>query len=200
MIIIDVEQRSPEWLALRRGAITASAADRLATPAKLREYALELAAERLVRAMPEQRVTEAMQWGIDHEDEARMRYAFEVAHVEVIGFAWHDDHQGWAGCSPDGLVGDRGLVEIKCPTSKRHLEYLSDGVVPKDYLAQLDFQLWVSGRDWCDFVSYDPRFERGEFFVVRHHRDMERMVAIGKQVDACVTEIQRRLAALGDQA
>ena len=195
MIIVDVEQRSPQWLAMRRGVITASAADRLMTQVKLREYALELATERLVRELPEQFVNAAMQWGIDHEDEARMRYAFERHHVETVGFCWHDEYENWAGCSPDGLVGDEGLVEIKCPTSKRHLEYITEGVVPKDYAAQLDFQLWVTGRNWCDFVTYDPRFEWADFFVVRHYRDMERMVTLGKQVDACVAEIKRRIAA-----
>lgn len=195
MIVVDVEQRSPAWLALRRGVISASQAERLQTPAKLKEYALELAAERLVREIPPNFVTPAMQWGIDHEEAARLRYAF-LRDVDVysIGFCWHDAHELWAGCSPDGAVGDAGLVEIKCPTSKRHLEYLTAGTVPKEYVAQLDFQLWVTGRDWCDFASFDPRFAANDLFVVRHHRDPERMLEIGQLVARCRAEIERRLA------
>ena len=195
MIVVDVEQRSPAWLALRRGVISASQADRLQTPAKLKEYALELATERVVREVPPNIVNTAMQWGIDHEDEARLRYAF-VREVDVygIGFAWHDDHELWAGCSPDGLIGDEGLVEIKCPTSKRHFEYLTANAVPPAYVAQLDFQLWVTGRHWCDFVSYDPRFdEPHRLLVVRHYRDMEQMMAIGQLVQRCREEIERQL-------
>ena len=198
MIVVDCEQRSPQWLALRRGVISASNADRLATPAKMREYAIELAAERLVRELPANVVTAAMQWGIDHEEAARIRYAFEM-NVDVfgIGFAFHDDYEWWAGCSPDGLIGARGLVEIKCPSSKKHLEYLTNGVVPPAYAPQLDFQLWVTGRDWVDFVSYDPRFvEAADYFCMRHWRDMETMVEVNKRVHACVALVEERLAAV----
>ena len=196
MIVVDVEQRSPAWLALRRGAITASAADRLLTQAKVREYALELAAERLVREVPPNIVTPAMQWGIDHEESARLRYAFERG-VDVlsVGFAWHDNLEGWIGCSPDGVVGDDGLVEIKCPSSKRHLEYLTSGAAPKEYLPQIQFQLWVTGRQWCDFVSYDPRFECGDFFVVRVERDEAAILALDIGASQCIDLIQRHVAA-----
>jgi len=198
MIVVDCEQRSPQWLALRRGVISASNADRLATPAKLKEYALELAAERLVRELPANVVTPAMQWGIDHEEQARIRYAFETASdVFGIGFAFHDDHEWWAGCSPDGLIRDSGLVEIKCPSSKKHLEYLTNAVVPPGYVAQLNFQLWVTGRDWVDFVSYDPRFVEGaDYFCTRHYRDMETMVEVNKRVRACVALVEKHLTAV----
>jgi putative phage-type endonuclease len=196
VIVVDVEQRSPEWLALRRGAITASAADRLLTQAKIREYALELAAERLVREVPPNIVTAAMQWGIDHEENARLRYAFERG-VDVlsVGFAWLDDLEGWIGCSPDGVVGDDGLVEVKCPSSKRHLEYLTNGEAPKEYMAQIQFQLWVTGRQWCDFVSYDPRFERGDFFCRRVERDEAAILALGSGAAECIDQIRRHVAA-----
>ncbi len=197
MILVDVEQRSPEWLALRRGVISASAADRLLTPAKLRDYALELAAEALVREMPSQVVTDAMWWGINHEAEARLHYAFASGqHVTEVGFAWHDDWEGFAGCSPDGLVGEDGLVEIKCPTSKRHLEYVIHGGVPAHYVAQLQFQMWVTGRRWCDFVIYDPRFAHGSFFCVRVRPDeaMQQQLAAG--VVQCVDLIRQHIDAV----
>ncbi len=200
MIVVNVEQRSPEWLALRRGVITASAADRLLTPAKLREYALELAAEALVAETPAQPVTAPMQWGLDHEDAARLRYAFEAGvHVTQIGFAWHDDFEGFVGCSPDGLVADDGLVEIKCPSSKRHLEYLTSGECPKDYLPQVQFQLWVTGRAWCDFVSYDPRFLRGDFFRVRVPRDDELIAKLAAGAKTCIDLIRRHIDAATTQ-
>ena len=200
MIIVDVEQRSPEWLALRRGVITASAADRLLTPAKLREYALELAAEALVSEMPSQPITAPMQWGIDHEDAARLRYAFECdVHVTQIGFAWHDEWEGYVGCSPDGLVGDDGLVEIKCPSSKRHLEYLTSCECPKDYLPQVQFQLWVTGRAWCDFVSYDPRFLHRDFFRTRVGRDNELIAKLEAGAQQCIDLIRRHIDAVTTQ-
>jgi putative phage-type endonuclease len=198
MIVVDCEQRSPQWLALRRGVISASNADRLATPAKMKEYALELAAERLVRELPANVVTPAMQWGIDHEEQARIRYAFETNNdVFGIGFAFHDDFEWWAGCSPDGLIRDSGLVEIKCPSSKKHLEYITNAVVPPGYIAQLDGQLWVTGREWCDFVSYDPRFVEGaDYFCVRHYRDMETIVEVNKRVHACAALVEKHLTAV----
>lgn len=196
MIVVDVEQRSPEWLALRRGVISASNADRLLTPAKLKDYALELAAERLVNEMPPNILSAAMQWGIDHEENARLRYAFEVdADVYGVGFAWHDDYQDWIGCSPDGLVSPNGLVEIKCPSSKRHLDYLTAGACPKDYLPQVQFQLWVTGHAWCDFVSYDPRFDVGDYFCVRVFRDEDMIAALASGAASCIDLIKRHIAA-----
>jgi putative phage-type endonuclease len=196
MIIVDVEQRSPQWLALRRGAITASKADRLLTPAKVRELALELATERLVRELPEQPITAAMQRGIDLEDTARLRHAFEVgAHVETVGFVWHTDLEGWVGCSPDGLVGDDGLVEIKCPSSKRHLETLTSREMGAEYRAQMQMQMWICKRAWCDFVSYDDRFDTGDYVAIRVPRDNEIITKLAAGATACIEQMRRHLAA-----
>jgi putative phage-type endonuclease len=196
MIIVDVEQRSPQWLALRRGAITASKADRLLTPAKVRELALELATERLVRELPEQPITAAMQRGIDLEPTARLRHAFEAGvHVDEIGFCWHAELEGWVGCSPDGLVGNDGLVEIKCPSSKRHLETLISREPGAEYRAQMQMQMWICERVWCDFVSYDDRFDSGDYVAIRVQRDDELITKLATGATACIEQMQRHLDA-----
>jgi putative phage-type endonuclease len=196
MITVDVDQRSPQWLALRRGAITASKADRLLTPAKVRELALELATERLVRELPEQPITAAMQRGLDLEDTARLRHAFELgAHVETVGFVWHADLEGWVGCSPDGLIGADGLVEIKCPSSKRHLETLTTRTPAPEYLAQMQMQMWVCERAWCDFVTYDDRFEQADYLAIRVPRDEDMITKLAAGATTCIELMQRHLDA-----
>ena len=113
-----------------------------------------------------------MQWGLDHEDEARTRYEFETVYrVKEIGFAWLDGFEGRIGCSPDGIVGD-GLVEIKCPSSKAHVDHMLDGA-PKAYHLQMQFQMLVMDAQWCDFVSYDPRMTTGADYYCRRYQRNE---------------------------
>ncbi len=191
MIIVDCEQRSPEWLALRRGVITASAADRLLTPAKMDELAIELAGERMEHALPEQPVTFAMQQGMDREPEAKLRFAFERnAHVVDVGFCWMDGHEGDIGCSPDGLVGDNGMVEVKAPQQKQHTKNLLADACPAQYLPQCQFQLMVSGRQWCDLVSYRPENETCDFIVHRVMRDEAYIAALYEKAQKCLEMIR----------
>lgn len=150
------QQRSPEWYEARRGIITASNADKLLTKTKRLSLANELIAEIMTDYTNDSYVSSAMQWGIDHEDDAVFWYEFESGNtVEKLGFCVHDQYD-FIGCSPDGLIGSEGLVEIKCPSSKVHIEYLTEGI-PKDYYAQVQLQMLVTERSWCDFVSFDPR-------------------------------------------
>jgi YqaJ-like recombinase protein len=160
----EVEQRSLEWSALRLGRLTASrAADMLATiktgeAAARRNLRVQLMLERITGRSHERTVrTEAMQDGIDREADAVAKYEeLSGALVYPIGFISSDDYM--AGCSPDGLIGDYGLVSIKCPTPAIHLEYLRSGKVPADYLAQIHHEFWISGRLWADFFSFQPDF------------------------------------------
>lgn len=165
-IRIDVAQRSEAWFQARCGRLTGTAAaDMLARirsgeAAARRDLRLRLTVERLTNRPQDTGgfVSSDMQWGIDHEPEARR--AYEVATGEVvheIGFLAHP--QLPVGCSLDGVVrGGVGIVEIKCPKSAQHLRTLrANGVLP-EYLPQVQHNLWVSGAWWCDFVSYDPRF------------------------------------------
>lgn len=174
MIIVDCEQRSEQWHQARRGVITASAADRLLTATKLKTYAQTLLVESLTNETRDVFVNESMQWGIDHEQEAIDWYYFTTGEPTIqVGFCLHDDICSY-GCSPDGLIGDDGLIEVKCPTSRIHIENIDNG--PSSvYIAQMQWQMYVTNRQWCDFVSYDPRFPddlRGAIFRVARDEHM----------------------------
>ncbi len=126
-----------------------------------------------------------MQHGTETEPEARDAYSFyQNAVVDQVAFVEHPKISQ-TGCSPDGLVGDDGLVEIKCPNTATHLETLLGQAVPAKYVLQMQFQLACTGRKWCDFVSYDPRMpENMRMFVKRLDRD-----------DAAIKEIEDAIAA-----
>lgn len=187
----DVEQRSDAWYALRLGRLTASrAADMMATiksgeAAARRNLRVQLMLERITNRSHERAYQSGpMLDGIEREPIAIAHYEATTATlVQPIGFVSHDVHM--AGCSPDGFVGDFGLVSIKCPTPAIHLEYLETGEVPTDYLRQVVHEFWLTGRLWCDWVSYQPDFpEALRAKVVRVLRD-----------DAAVKDYERKALA-----
>ena len=156
-------QYSPEWVAVRSGIPTASQFGRIMTPAQrkyssqAREYALELLDQRHRGYSRDAHCSPEMQHGLDTEPEARAWYAFDTGRdVQQVGFCLSDC--GRFGCSPDGLVGDDGGLEIKCPQPVTHLKYLDEGVVPTQYLPQIHGSLLVTGRAWWDFLSYCPGY------------------------------------------
>ena len=197
------DQRSPEWLALRAGHLTSTGAkDMLATiksgeAAARRDLRYKLVAERLSgQSQEDGYVNAAMQWGIDHEAEARAVYEVVSGHlVETIGFVAREDLL--AGSSPDGLVGDDGLVSIKCPKTATHIRYLRDGVEPAEHAAQHTHELWVTGRAWIDVVSYDPRLpETLRLFIVRVTRSRETLTAYETQARQFLEEVSREVETL----
>ena len=156
-------QYSPEWVAIRSGIPTASQFGRIMTPTKrsyssqARAYARELLDQKHRGYSRETNCSPEMQHGLDMEPEARNWYAFDTGRdVQQVGFCLSDC--GRFGCSPDGLVGDDGGLEIKCPQPTTHLEYLDEGVVPSAYLPQIHGSLLVTGRKWWDFLSYCPGY------------------------------------------
>lgn len=161
MIICDVAQGTPEWLNARLGIPTSSNFDKLVTtkgePSKQRQkYMYQLAAERITGIKEDTYINGVMQRGIELEAEARSMYEFITNNeVKTVGVCYPDEKKLY-GCSPDGLVGKDGLIEIKCPTSAVHVGYLLGGVLPLDYFQQLQGQLLVTGRKWVDFFSYYP--------------------------------------------
>lgn len=175
--IIACEQGTAEWLAARRGVATASrASDALAVlrsgaPAKAAlDYAQELAFERVAQCVVDKPVTTAMQRGKELEPLARAAYEARTGElVDELGFVLH--HTLLAGASPDGLVGASGLIEIKCPFSHAQLAKIWAGNDVSDYTDQVDWQLWIIQREWCDVVIYDPRLEHSgmDLLIVRHH-------------------------------
>ena len=157
-----MEQRSPEWYEARRGIVTASAVNRLVTPKTIkvannddsRGLATVLASERITGTVEESWINRDMERGILAEPYARAVYVQHHAPVEEIGFMVRDYGTFRLGYSPDGLVGDDGLIEIKAPRPKNHVACVVAGEVPAEYMAQLQTGLLVSGREWCDFIPY----------------------------------------------
>jgi putative phage-type endonuclease len=185
MRIINVEQRSPEWFAARLGVPSASNFGKVITPGgkkstQVEGYLNRLVADILTGRSEQMEPNEAMQRGTELEPEARAYYELIAGRVEEIGFCIHDD--GF-GCSPDGVVGDDGLLEIKCPMPHTHVEYLRDGTIPSIYIPQVQGQLLVMGRQWCDFLSYHPdmkpllvRVERDEKYIATLHEALCELV------------------------
>jgi YqaJ-like viral recombinase domain len=200
---IDLVQRSPEWFAARAGHLTASkigvALSRLKRSgertAAAEDYMLELAAERIT-GVPSRR-SNPLFWGKEHEDEARASYAFLTnLPVVKVGFIPHPTI-ALSGCSPDSLIGDEGGLELKCPTSATHLRTLLEDVVPEDHLPQVHWALACSGRQWWDFVSYDPRFpDPLQFFQKRVLRDEAAITTLEAEARLFIGEVNAKLDAL----
>lgn len=204
--ICTAEQRSPAWFQARVGRLTGSvAADMLdilkdgKTPGyKRRDLLARLVCERLT-SIPQEDVyvNATMQWGLDHEDEAFDAYQAETGNlVRRTGFLQHVDLL--AGCSLDGDVDDfAGIVELKCPKSATHLGYWRSGGVPSNHMPQILHNLWISGAQWCDFVSYDPRFpEHRRLFIQRVPRVEIDVLAYEKVARKFLDEIDAEVAAL----
>lgn len=161
MKILEHEQRTPEWYAARKGVPTASDFDKIITSTGIQskqrqKYLYQLAGERLGGIVDESYQSFAMLQGVEKEAEARALYELLHEPVKEVGFCISDC--GRFGCSPDGIVGEDGLVEIKCPIISTHVEYLlkCKDECPSDYFQQTQGQLLVTGRKWVDFVSYFP--------------------------------------------
>lgn len=199
----DFEQGSADWFAIRLGKVTASrvsdviARTKSGPSASRANYAAQLIAERLSGEVAESFSNFAMQWGTDQEPDARLAYEFRTdAEVEQIAFVPHPTIE-MSGASPDGLVGADGLVEIKCPNTATHLETLITGTIPGKYETQMLWQMACTGRQWCDFVSYDPRLpENMRLFVKRLPRDDARIAELESEVTGFLFEIDATVKSL----
>lgn len=199
----DIVQRTPEWFNLRLGKVTASRISDLMAKTKSgystsrANYMTELAIQLLTGVVEQGFNSTAMQWGTDNEGKARDAYSFFTGNtVEEIAFINHPTIKQ-AGASPDGLVGDDGLVEIKCPNSNTHCATLLTGKIKNEYLLQMQWQMACSDREWCDFVSYDPRFpEELVIFIKRVARDDKLIAEITDEVTKFLTELNDKLAKL----
>ncbi|WP_273782933.1 lambda exonuclease family protein [Bartonella sp. ML69XJBT] len=199
-----MEQRTVEWFQARLGKVTASnvynvlskTAKGLPT-SKYEEYKIKLMTERLTEEISQSYITPAMQWGIEHEEDALREYAF-IYDTEVTrcGFVQHPTIQ-MAGASPDGLIGEDGLIEIKCLQSPNHLRFFIDDTIKPEYIAQMQFQMGCTGRKWCHFMSYNPNFVGKStslrMKIKRINRDEEHIEAINKAVEIFLEEIEQEM-------
>lgn len=198
-----MDQRSEEWFAARLGKVTASrVADLMAKTktgysASRANYMADLIVERLTSQKVEGFTNAAMQWGTDTEPQARAAYEF-LTDAEVVeeGFVLHPRIADF-GASPDGLVEGVGLLEIKCPNTAAHLEVLLSGTVPSKYVTQMQAQMACTGREWCDFVSFDPRMPgEMQMFLKRVDRDHAFIAEMEGEVEAFLAELAQKLGAL----
>lgn len=196
-------QRTEEWFQARLGKVTASKiADLTATTksgyaASRANYMADLICERLTGERKEGFTNAAMQWGTDMEPEARRIYEFMTDEtVTEVGFVAHPSIAD-AGASPDGLVGDNGLIEIKCPNSATHIETLTGAAIDGKYIKQMQWQMACTGRQWCDFVSYDPRLpERMQIHISRVPADPELIGTLEEEVLKFIAELNAKVSSL----
>ena len=184
-------QGSDEWLQSRLGKPTASNFGKLITPtgkpsASAEGYINELIAQRITGELPEFYKSDAMERGNELEPAAKALYEFTYGvEVSEVGLCLHDEFE--CGASPDGLVGDDGGLEIKCPLPHNHIAYLREGVVPGKYIPQIQGCLWITGREWWDFMSYHPAMED---LIVRVYRDETYIKALADAVTRAVEIIE----------
>ena len=194
-------QGTPEWLAERAGKLTASMISNvLMKPetAGFRDYQAQIVAEILTGKPQGSDYTNAnMQFGTETEPLARSAYEAETGFsVDQVGMVIHPTIDR-AGASPDGLVGNSGLAEIKCPKVATHLAYLIAGVVPTTYKNQMNWQMACTGRDWCDFVSFRPDLpENLQLFVVRYKRDPAEILKLETAVLAFLAGVDQMIVKL----
>lgn len=190
-------QGSDEWRQARVGKVTASrvsdviARTKSGWGASRANYAAELIAERLTGQPSSSYHNSAMQWGTDHESEARDAYEWRTDNVvEQIALVDHP-RVAMSAASPDGLVGEDGLLEIKCPNTATHIDTLLDASIPDKYIVQMQWQMACAGRKWCDFASWDPRMpESMRLFIRRVPRDDVRIAQIEKDVELFLAEVR----------
>lgn len=196
-------QGSPEWFAQRLGKVTASrVADVCAKiksgwGASRANYMAELVAERLTGVTAASYTNAAMQWGKDTEPHARAAYEFRTdCAVNEIGFVDHPKIE-MCGASPDGLISEAGLLEIKCPSTATHIDTLIGKTVDDKYIVQMQWQLACTGRKWCDFVSFDPRMpETMRLYVQRFLRDDKRIEELTGMVTEFLAELDAKVSKL----
>lgn len=185
----DIQQNTEEWLRLRLGKFTASMfKDIMAkdTTAGYSNVIYQAVYERLTGEITENYTNEWMERGKELEPEARLWYELNYNEVSNGGFFCDD----WVGASPDGLIGADGLIEIKCPKPSTHIQYLMDNELPSIYRWQVQGQLYVTDRKWCDFVSYHPKLKP---LIIRVNRDEQIITELRKKLSLAILKTKQIL-------
>ncbi len=195
MKIYDCEQGSPEWFKIRCGIPTASNFDKIVTsegkPSKqMQKYLWKVAGEFITGVPEETYQSAAMLRGVEMEQEARNFYSMvNDVPIQQVGFCVGESDIEY-GCSPDGFVGDKGMIEIKCPSLAVHVGYLLNGELPIDYVQQVQGELLVTGREWNDFISYYPGIKP---LIVRVWRDEEFIKALRIELEIFCQELKKTI-------
>jgi len=201
-----MEQRSTEWFTARLGKVTASRVADVIAKTKTgystsrENYMAQLVCERMTGTQGESYSNAAMQWGTDQEPLARAAYeAAKDVLVDEVGFITHPTIIA-AGASPDGLVGDEGLIEIKCPNTATHIDTLLTDKVPSKYNTQMQWQMACTGRKWCDFVSFDPRMPEGlQIFIQRVDFDEQYVKMLEAEITEFLGELETKIEKLKEK-
>lgn len=198
MKIHNFEQRTEDWYNIRKGKMTASNADTIIANGKgLETYIYNLMAEYYSSAEKENYINADMQRGIDLEPEARLEFEFYTdLDVQEVGFIEYNE---FIGVSPDGLIGDDGLIEIKCPNDSVYFKLLLSDNIKPEYIAQMQMQLYVTDRQYCYFVSYNPNFEKS-LYIKKIIRDEEMIEKLKKGLDKgteLIKEIKKNFRKVG---
>jgi putative phage-type endonuclease len=197
MIILNIDQQSEAWFAARCGRVTGTRFGSLVAGESTKEYKnliTNLACEMITGKMEETYSNAIMEYGIETEPEARREYEslFEVE-VKTAGFIIPDeDHKyaEWIGISPDGLLPESGMLEIKCPLMRTHLEYIEANKLPAEYRHQVQGQLFVTGFKYCDFMSYVPGMKS---FIIRVTPDQELFTEFERRLDVLIQQVNKKL-------
>ena len=181
MKIYNFEQRTEDWYNIRKGKMTASNAETIIANGKgLETYIYNLMAEYYSSAEKENYINADMQRGIDLEPEARLEFEFYTdLDVQEVGFIEHNE---FIGVSPDGLIGNDGLIEIKCPNDSIYFKLLLSNNIKPEYIAQMQMQMYVTDRQYCYFVSYNPNFEKS-LYIKKINRDEEMIDKLKKGLE-----------------
>ena len=196
MIILNIEQRSEAWFEARCGRVTGTRFSNLVageSTATYKNLVSDIACEIITHRQEEGYTNAAMEHGIETEPEARAEYEF-ITGVKVteIGFVIPDEDNkfhDWIGISPDGVTPD-GMIEIKCPIMRTHLEYIEANKLPSEYRYQVQGQLFVTGLPYCDFVSY---VEGMKTFIVRVEPDIELFEEFETRLDKLIQDVKNKL-------
>ena len=194
MIIYDVIQGGDDWRAVKLGKFTSSKFINLFSKEATIAYQgliNKVVYERMVGESPKLYSGEYMEDGSELEPQARQAYELETFNkVKEVGFI---EISEWVGCSPDGLIGKDGLVEIKCPKWSTLIDYHLSGKIPSNYMYQMQGQLYVSGRQWCDFYVWHPKFKP---LLKRVERAENIITVIKEKLEIVIAEAEKRICQL----
>lgn len=201
LVYFDVEQGSMQWHEQRCGSLGASQVHDVLAKTKSGYSAARgnaiarIVSERLTGVVQDGFRSAAMQWGSDTEPQARAAYEFLTGNkVSTVGLFKNDSIAG-THASPDGLISFDGLLEIKCPNTLTHIEMLANEKIESKYITQMQWQMYMTERDWCDFVSFDPRMPDDlQLFIKRVNRDPVRIAELCDEVDKFLGEVEEMMA------